>query len=195
MHRGFIAVAVGLSLLLAPAAQAQTAEQKALGAQVAGLIFQAISFDDLITKEIQGDPDKLFGDVRSRPEWGRFLVEAMKEEVQHDLPALEQLFGDSLAKAMSLEELKAGVALLSEPTMQQALKAYGAGGEPAGEPSREAERLASSRAGRAFLARFEKIDDLITPLEDEFVAELLPGAFRRFADKVEAGEQARKARR
>lgn len=184
-------LAASVALLAAPA-NAQTPEQRELGLQVAHLMFDALALDRLVTKELEGEADKMFADIPSRPEWGRLMVDAMREEVEHDLPAFERLFGDSLAGSLSVDELKAGVALMSEPSMRAALMAYSAGGEPTAKPSREAERLASSRAGRAFLKKLETLDTLMKPLEDEMLAELMPGAFRRFADKVEAGEIARK---
>ena len=193
MRRTFLILAAMAMLAAAPAAHAQSAEQKALGRQVAQAVFRALSLDDLITKAMQDDAGAAFADVKSRPEWGGYMVEAMKEEVQHDLPAFEALLGDSFARALTVEELRAGAALLTDPSMQAAIRAYADGGEPTVLPSPEAERLARSRAGRAFLRKLENIDEIVDPLEDEFVAELLPGAFRRFADKVEAGEKARKA--
>jgi hypothetical protein len=66
------------------------------------------------------------------------------------------------------------------------------GPEPAGRPSRETERLAATSAGRSFLTKLTRIEERLEPLQDEFAVELVPGAFRRFADKAEAGEAARR---
>jgi len=192
MRQTVFAAAVGLTLLLGAPAQAQTGEAEVLGVRVARTIFQAISFDKLIAKELGGTTDA-FGDIKSRPEWNGYLVEAMQEEVRHDLPLFETMFGRVLAKDMTVEELRAGAALLADPALQAMIKQAAEGGpEPAGRPSRETERLATTGPGRSFLAKLTKIEERLEPLQDEFAVELVPGAFRRFADKAEAGEAARR---
>lgn len=192
MRRTVFAATLGLTLLLGTPPHAQTAEAEALGVQVARTIFQAISFDKLIAKELGGATDA-FGDIKSRPEWNGYLVEAMQEEVRHDLPLFESMFGRALAKDMTVEELRAGAALLSDPALQAMIKSAAEGGpEPTARPSRETERLAGTSAGRSFLAKLTKIEERLEPLQDEFAVELVPGAFRRFADKAEAGEAARR---
>ena len=192
MRTTVFAAALGLSLLLGAPAQAQTGEAEVLGVQVARTIFGAISFDKLIAKEIGGTTDA-FKDVKSRPEWNRYLVEAMQEEVRHDLPLFETMFGRALAKDMTVEELRAGATLLSDPALQALIKQGAEGGpEPTERPSRETERLATTSAGRAFLAKLSRIEEQLEPLQDQFAVELVPGAFRRFADKAEAGEAERR---
>ena len=192
MRQTVFAAAFGLTLLLGAPAHAQTAEAEVLGVQVARTIFQAISFDKLIAKEIGGTTDA-FGAIKSRPEWNRYLVEAMQEEVRHDLPLFETMFGRALAKDMTVEELRAGATLLADPALQAMIKQAAEGGpEPADRPSRETERLAATSAGRSFLTKLTRIEERLEPLQDEFAVELVPGAFRRFADKAEAGEAARR---
>ncbi len=41
----------------------------------------------------------------------------------------------------------------------------------------------------------EKIDEVLDPMLDEFLVELLPGTLRRFGEKAEAGEARRRASR
>jgi hypothetical protein len=77
------------------------------------------------------------------------------------------------------------------------MKAGSEGDEEAeveGEPSRAVRRALSSREGATFLEKLEKIDQHLEPLQDEFAADLLPGTLRRFADKIDAGEAARRSR-
>lgn len=182
-----------LVLASAPTAHAQSSAPSELGVRAAELMLQAMDFRALILKEMSGDVKQFVSDVPSRPEWGGYLLDAMAEEVEQDLPAFAVLLGDVLAKQLTPDELKVGVQILSDPTMQAAMRTASSGVEPAEQPSRELERLASSRSGRSFLKKLEGMEAFIEPLQDEFVAELLPGAFRRFADKVDAAEQARKA--
>lgn len=193
MRRAVLAAAVGLALSAAGLpAYAQSPEAEMLGVRVAQTIFRAISFDELIAKEL-GSATDAFADIKSRPEWSRYLVEALQEEVREDLPLFERMFGQALARDMTLEELRAGAALLSDPGLQAMIRAGASGGpEPAVRPSAETERIAGTHAGRAFLAKMERLEEQLGPLEDEFAVELIPGAFRRFADKAEAGEVARR---
>lgn len=192
-----LAVAVGaLFLLTSGSASGQSPEAEAAGAELARTIFRAISFEAIIAKEIAADGNP-FADIKSRPEWTGYLVDALKEEIHHDLPAFEIHFGRALAKDMSLAELKVGVQILSDPVMQAMMKAGSEGDDEAeveGEPSRQVQRALSSREGASFLEKLEKIDQHLEPLQDEFAADLLPGTLRRFADKIDAGEAARRSR-
>jgi hypothetical protein len=106
------------------------------------------------------------------------------------------MMGHALAQNMSPDELRAGVAIIADPATQTMIAAGAAGDEDKATPklARETERIAATPPGRRFLDKFAKLDSYLTPIQDDLVAELLPGAFRRFADKVEAGEAARKAR-
>jgi len=193
MRRIITALAAALAMLAmtAGSAFAQSAEAEALGLQVARSMFQAMSLDDIIAREAQSDAGGAFKDVKSRPEWSDYLIQALQEEVRHDMPAIERMFGRALAKDMTVEELRAGATLLQDPTMQAALAAGAAGKEPAMRPSRAVERILSTAAGRSFLQKMENIDKIMDPLLDEFIVELMPGALRRFADKADAGEAAR----
>src|SRR5689334_19791488 len=114
MRRILAGLAAGLMLLVSPGpALAQTAEQQALGLQIAQLMFKLMSLEDLIAKEAQNDSDFL-SDMKSRPEWKGYLVTAMQEEIRHDMPAIEQMFGRALASSMTPAELRVGVTLLKD---------------------------------------------------------------------------------
>jgi hypothetical protein len=196
MRMPFAAAVGALLLLLSGPAVAKTPEAEAAGVELARTIFRAISFEAIIANEIAADGNP-FADIKSRPEWTGYLVEALKEEIQHDLPVFEIQFGRSLAKEMSLAELKAGVLILSDPVMQAMMRAGSEGDEDAkveGEPSREVRRVLSSREGASFLDKLAKIDQHLEPLQDDFAADLLPGTLRRFADKIDAGEAERRSK-
>ena len=126
MRRTVFAAAFGLTLLLGTPGHTQTAEAEALGVQVARTIFQAISFDKLIAKELGGASDA-FADIKSRPEWSGYLIQAMQEEVRHDLPKFETMFGRALAKDMTVDELRAGATLLADPVLQGMIKSAAEG--------------------------------------------------------------------
>lgn len=186
-------IAALAGLALPTAGWAQTPEAEALGVQVAHSMFQAIAFDALIAKEMKGASDA-FADIKSRPEWGGMLEAAMSEEIRHDMPEFERLLGHVLAQNMSVDELKAGAAIMSDPATQAIIAASSTGAtKPAPDLKRENARIANSAAGRGFLRKFEKLETYMAPIQDDMVAEIMPGAFHRFADKMEAGEAARKA--
>lgn len=191
------AAGLGLALsifLSAGGASAQSDEGKALGLQVAHAMFQAMSIEAIITEAAMETSD-VFADVKSRPEWAGYLIAAIQEEVQHDMPAIESMFGRALARSMTVPELKAGIIIMSDPATQTMMRASAAGDDaPTVSYSRATDRVVRSAAGAAFLAKLETIDRLMAPLQEEFIVELMPGAFRRFADKAEAGEVARKAK-
>jgi hypothetical protein len=191
-----LAIALTAGAALPMGARAQTPEAEALGQQVAHSMFKAIAFDEVIAKEMKGAAGA-FTDVKSRPEWGKMLEDSMTEEVRHDMPVFERMLGHALAQNMSPDELRAGVVIIADPATQSLIAAGSAAGEDRPEPklARETERVAASPPGRRFLQKFEKLETYLTPIQDDLVAELLPGAFRRFADKVEAGEEKRRAAR
>ncbi|PZQ64882.1 MAG: hypothetical protein DI570_03940, partial [Phenylobacterium zucineum] len=116
-------------------------------------------------------------------------VEAVEEELRHDMPLFQRLLARALTDGMTMEEIKAGTVIMGDPFMQASIRANIRGGEPPlGGPGRDTERVARSRAGQAFLRKLAGFGDRMKPFEEEFIAELLPGAFRRFADKAEAAE-------
>jgi hypothetical protein len=192
VKRSFCAGVLALIVVASPLpAHAQTPEAEALGLQIAHAFFSALPIAEMITEGAK-DSSGSFAQVKSRPEWGRYMLEAMTEEVRHDMPAFERMFGRALARHMSLDELKAGAVIMADPGVLGMVAASAGGPSPtAPTPGPAAERAAETPAGRAFLDRLGRLSDVLDPLQDDFVAELMPGAFRRFADKVEAGEARR----
>ena len=131
-------------------ASAQTSEAETVGIELARTLFRAISFEALIAKEVGGAGNP-FGDVPSRPEWTGYLIDALREEIAHDLPVFEGRFGRTLAKEFSLAELRVGLVILSDPMMQAAMRAGSesdGAAEPQGQPSREIRRV-HEQAGTA----------------------------------------------
>lgn len=194
MGRIIAALVAGIMLVASSGgALAQTDERQALGLQVAQVMFKALSLEDLIAKEAQGDTSDIFAEVKSRPEWKGYLVAALQEELRHDMPAIERMFGRAIAKDMSAEELRVGLALMNEPEIQAVFRAGAEGREPTGRPSRKVERMASTRAAQSFLEKLGTLDKTLDPLIEDVLIELMPGTMRRFADKAEAGEARRAA--
>ena len=195
MRRTVTAVAAGLALLAASggSAFAQSAEAHALGLKVSQATFRALPLEALISKATESGAKDAFSEVKSRPEWAGYLADALAEELKHDMPTVERLVGTALARSLTIEELRAGVTIMEDPGMQKAIAASAAGKTPAVNPSPSAERALGTAAGRSFLEKMEGIDKIMAPLLDEFLIELMPGALRRFADKIDAGEARRAA--
>ena len=192
MRNAGFALAIFLAACAPRAALAQSPEAEAIGRQVAHSIFQAISLDGLIAAAAKDMG--AFDQIKSRPNWSRYMLEAMREEFEHDMGAIEGIFGHALAQSMTLDELKAGLVIMSDPAVQRAIRAESEGTKTASEPvpQRAAERAMGTSAGRSFLRKFEGFEKMLEPAQDDLIAEVIPGAFRRFADKVDAEEARRK---
>jgi len=185
---GFIA-----ALGLASPVRAATPEAEALGQEIGSILLEAADFKTVISKAMTEESASM-GEFNFRPNWKQLLVDSMVEETEHDMPALKRLFGQSFADNLTVEQLRAGVVIMRDPAMQQAIAA-GAAGRPAPttRPSRQTEKVINSPAGRGFLEKLGHLDTVMAGMENDFIAEFIPGAFRRFADKAEAAEAARAA--
>lgn len=194
VQQAFTVLAVLSVLTVAAPARAEPSEAETLGQEVATILFDAANLKGLIADSMERESASLDGfDVR--PEWRKFLTDAMIEETVQDMPKLEELVGRSFAGSFTLEELRAGVTILRDPALQASIAAGAAHRDPPPglKPSRQTEKLAATPAGRRFLEKLGKIETMLSGLENDFAAEIIPGAFRRFADKAEALEAARAA--
>lgn len=172
-----------------------TAEADALGVRIAHLIFTALDLKTLFAKEMQssGDLDTF---AKFRPNWPRFMAEAAAEEVAQKLPQIEGLMGRVMASYFTVEEMRAGVAILSDPGMvgfiQKAMAddSFKLDTRALTPATRKA---MSSAAGQRFSDKFSRIDEPLESIDGEVAVLIIPGFMRRFADKVDAEEAARKA--
>ncbi len=193
VFQGLAALSFIAALSLASPVRAATPEGQALGLEIGSILLEAANFKAVIAKSMTEESGSM-GDFNFRPDWKQLLVDSMIEETEHDIPALKRLFGKAFADNLTVEELRAGVVIMRDPAMQAAIAA-GASNRPAPttRPLRATEKVINSPAGRAFLERLSHFDTLMSGLENDFIAEIIPGAFRRFADKAEASEAARAA--
>lgn len=196
-------IALTFGLLIAQPALAQPAparvdaapadERQQLSEQLVHILFTAVNFRAAIS-QAAAESSELEDIGAIRPEWPTFMRDAIIEEIDQDLPALTRILAKAFAKVFTVEELRVGVKIMSDPTFQRLLAAGASGEETVDvEPSREIERLSRTRAGAAFLEKLEHIEDMMTSVENDIFAELLPGAFRRFGEKAEAAEARRAA--
>lgn len=169
--------------------------QSSMGDQLAGLILDYIPFEAEVMKGIKQEGNSMVANG-GRREWIQMIGDAAVEEFAHDRPVIIGIFGQAFDDHFTLEELRTGLVLFKDPAMQEYIKAGVEGREPAKlTPTRATEKAANSAAGRSFLEKLDKLDTLLEGVQDDIIGELLPGMFRRFADKAEAFEAARKAKR
>ncbi len=195
--RGLLA---SLAVLLAAAtvgatpASARDAEADRLGQELSSIIFTAIDFRGIIIKGAALELGSMEDLAEGRPEWPRLLQESIIEEFDHDMPAIKSMLGRGFAKYFTIEELRAGVVILADPGLQQIMKAAASGAplpDPEPKMSRNVERLTQTPAGLSFLEKFGSIDKMLEGLSQDLIVEVIPGTFRRFADKADALEAAR----
>ena len=188
MERNWTVLALGLAVLagFAGSARAQSAEANALGLQISQTIFRSLPLEDVLERGVAGAPGTF--NLKTRPEWKAYLSDALKEEFRHDMPAIERIFGRTLAKTLTIEELRVGNSALRDPALQAALR-----GQANSRPSRETQKLLQTAAGQSFLTKLRASNTMLDPMLDEVMIELAPGALRRFADKVDADEAERRA--
>ncbi|MDP2258785.1 MAG: hypothetical protein Q8J89_03600 [Caulobacter sp.] len=196
----FRGVLTALAVLLAAAtvgitpAMARDSEADRLGQEMSSIIFDAINFRDVMIKGAASELGSMKDLAEGRPEWPGLLQESIVEEFDHDMPAIKAMLGRGFARHFTVEELRAGVVILADPGLQQIMKAAAANSPPpTPEPtmSKKVERLSQTPAGRSFLEKFGNIDGMLEGLSRDLIVEIIPGTFRRFADKADALEAAR----
>jgi hypothetical protein len=178
----------------APAA-APTSEAERLGAQLAGVLLDAIDLKGALRQGMSRGAEG-FAMFKSRPEWRTMLLEAMAEEFAAKRTQIAAVIGRSLARKLSEGELRAGVALLTSPGVAdyiaEAARKGGEAGEPPAAVQRAMQRTVRTAEGRDFLQKFSRADEMLTPEDQEAAAIIVvPGAFQRFGQRAEAAEAAR----
>lgn len=188
-----VMMVAALAIGVAPAS-ARDAEADRLGQELSVIIFDAINFRDVMIKGATSELGSMKDLAEGRPEWPGLLQEAIIEEFDHDMPEIKAMLGRGFARHFTVEELRAGVVILADPGLQQIMKAAAVQAPlPSPEPrmSRKVEQLAQTPAGRSFLEKFGNIDSMLDGLSRDLIVEVIPGTFRRFADKADALEAAR----
>lgn len=193
-----LAIAAAITILgAAPACAqpAQAAEQAQLARAVAHELFTAMNATDAIIKGMNNASGALDVMAKYRPGWPALIAQSMREEVVVDEPLFENLFARELASRLSADELKAGLTIVRDPQIRAGIAAAAAGqprpaqsGAPCGRACLSA---IQSRPGRAFMATLANAKEMFEGrFMSDAVALLIPGTFRRFAEKTEPVERA-----
>lgn len=193
-----ILAAIGMLLLIAsaPVAHAQSARHAQLSTQLMELMFEGPIFDRMIEAMADGVRTSMSTDPHFPTEWVPLFQEAAAEEMARDRPRIVALMGADLGRNFTEAELEAGVKVM---TSSGGRALFRAGVDGAATPQltraqeRELDAIYRTKAGRSFLEKLEKLQaNMFDSATREIVRELLPGIFRRFGEKAEAYEAARR---
>ncbi len=183
-----MAPAPALADKLGERAASASAEAESLRVQIAHLLFSAMDMKALLTQEMQTGGE-LADFAKVRPNWPRFMAEAAAEEMDVKMPQIEALVGHAMARYFTVEEMRAGVVIMGDAEMQGYIRRRSADDSESLNMKALApatRKTMNSGSGMAFLRKFGNIDVVLDPITGELGAIIIPGVFRRFADKADA---------
>lgn len=177
---------VGLAWGIAAAIPAYA--QSSPGQRLAQAMF-ADTFGPAIEQQLSGAAAPKLGSELGFPDWDPLLVDAMREELRHDRPAIISMVGESMAKQFTADELTAGAVLFESATGRRFLSEAVVSGK-SNKPTREDEAFLRSwgrtPGAESFMKKFSALDPKSIIPEKPLLREVVPGAMRRFGEKAEA---------
>jgi hypothetical protein len=177
---------------LSRAASAPTASAKP-ELQLAAKLLDFIEYRNAVRRGMEGStlPAEL---VAVRPDWTPLFKTAMTEELDRDMPVIESMLASGLRKTFSDDEMKAGLQIVSDKSLKAIyLAAQNGAPEPAVEVSKSTEDVLATPAGQSFATKLQTINTVLDPVQIEVMATVMPGVMRRFGEKAEAAEVAKRA--
>lgn len=195
MRRFVAAVLALLVFAWASTAAAQTTRHQDLGRQFVETMLPADSYNQMLAT-MSGKFTQTFTRESNIPvEWAPLMEEAAREEMSAIKPLVLQIMGNGMARYFSEAELEFGIAFYRSSAGRKIMAASRANAKASltAAEERELDRLYRSPAGRSFFAKGDTIEQAFESVETEFVRTLLPGLMRRFGEKAEAFEAARRA--
>jgi hypothetical protein len=168
------------------------------GREVASLMLSGVNFTGFMRQAIgaQSSPFANEGLAKARPDWPRLFDESVLESAPTMKAMMIELIGNAWAAELSMEDLDAGIAILSGPDGRALAAALGAATESGAPSEADEERvtravgaLTHTTAGLTWLKRLGEIDVAMEAQQDEFVARLFLDVFSRFTEKANAAEQ------
>ncbi len=200
VRKPWAGLVAALAMVLLPAGPsfAQTAEQEALALTITQTMFRLIDVKASISSGAAASIATADFLKQTRPEWGPLFIDALNEEVDADEPQIEAMFAHALAKNFTADELKAGVTVLNDPTMElvfQAAAKHQPLPQHTGQPcARDCMKAMSSPAGASFMRKFGNLGTILdAKMTRDIVIVIVPGMFTRFGEKAKAYELAHKS--
>lgn len=197
-NRGWIVALAWLAAgMAAHPAWAQSDESRQLSREIVHKVLSAIPSDGL-ADSAAGGLNFLASDFPQRPEWKGFFAQALVEEFDADRPLIEQIVGDTIAQQVTAEELQAGIVMFRGAAGDDLARIVAAtvrrqkAPPPGPELDAAYRQLRSDPAGRRFADKLGQMDKLLKGATGDVVVALIPGVMRRFGEKAEAGERARR---
>ena len=184
-------LAAVLALATAAPALAQTPRAAAsapVQSQLAAKLLDFIDYKAGVRARMTGStlPPEL---LRVRPEWEGLWKQAMTEELDRDMPTIESMVGQALVKTFTDDEMKAGLQIVADPALKSIYLAAQNGAQPPQVTVAKAtDDLMNTPSGSSFVAKLQKIDDVMDPVQLEVMATVMPGVMRRFGEKADAAE-------
>jgi hypothetical protein len=178
-------------------AWAQSDESRQLSREIAHKVLSAIPSEGL-AESASGSLNFLATDFPQRPEWKGFFAQAMVEEFDADRPLIEQIVGDTIAQQVTVEELRAGIVMFRGAAGDDVARIIAAtvrhqkAPPPGPEMDTAYRQLAADPAGRRFADKLGQVDKLLKGATSDVVVALIPGVMRRFGEKAEVAERARR---
>jgi hypothetical protein len=185
-------VLLAAALAVAPAAHAAPSATP-LQLQMAEKMLDFIDFRAQVQRGMETStlPDAL---LDTRPDWKPIFKTAVAEELDHDMPVIDSMVGQTLGKAFTDDELKIGLKIVSDPNLRIIyLAAQNGGRPPEVQISKATEDALASPAGQAFANKLQTVNAMFQPLLIEVTATVVPGALRRFGEKAEVAEVQKRA--
>ncbi len=196
MKRLLLPLAAALALAMAGPALAQASRAAAatpLQAQLAAKLLDFIDYKAGVRARMTGStlPPEL---LTVRPEWEGLWRQAMTEELDHDMPTIESMVGQALVKTFTEDEMKAGLQIVADPALKAIYLAAQSGSQPPSVTVAKAtDDLMNTPSGSSFVAKLQKIDDVMDPVQVEVMATVMPGVMKRFGEKADAAEVQKRA--
>jgi hypothetical protein len=130
----------------------------------------------------------------TRPDWTPMFKAAIAEELDHDMPVIDSMIGQTLGKTFTDDELKAGVKIVSDPNLR-AIYTAAQNGAPVPDVriAKATEDALATPAGQSFASKLQTINTALAPQLIEVTATLVPGVLRRFGENAGAAEISRRA--
>jgi hypothetical protein len=183
-----LAAALAFTAAAPAPAQAQRPAAQPLPAQLAARLLDFIDYKAGVRARMTGStlPPEL---IAVRPEWEGLWKQAMTEELDHDMPTVESMVGQALVKTFTDDEMKAGMQIVADPALKAIYLAAQNGAKPPSVTVAKAtDDLMNTPSGSSFIAKLQKIDDVMAPVQVEVMATVMPGVMKRFGEKADAVE-------